>query len=249
MSHILKRYDDSQARYVGSVEKHFSIYEFVLIVVAKFYYIIFAALFGAFLSILYFSFIFPPQYTATAKLYVLGQDQITVDVSAMRADTMLAIDYQEVFKTQEVEDAVRSALRQEAWPYVDYNGLTISNPVGTRILYISYTCANPIYAAEIADAYANAGLQFMKESMHTREARIFSNALIPDERDSMGAKGFALTGCILGMEFAVCVLFIIFTLDERPKKPEDIMSTVDIPTFAVIPKSRQKKLISFRQHG
>ena len=139
MSHILKRYDDSQAHYVGSVEKHFSIYEFVLVAVAKFYYIILAAFFGAFLSILYFSFIFSPQYTATAKLYVLGQDQITVDVSAMRADTMLAIDYQEVFKTQEVEDAVRSALRQEAWPYVDYNGLTISNPVGTRILYISYT--------------------------------------------------------------------------------------------------------------
>ena len=52
------------------------------------------------------------------------------------------------------------------------------------------------------------------------------------------SKGFAAMGFILGTALAVCVIFLKFTFDDRPRKPQDIEVSAGIPTLAIVPKSK-----------
>ena len=227
--------------------KQFSIFEFLLIVLSKLPGILLAAVLGLLMAYAGVKHMVTPVYTATAKLYVLGQDQLSGDFSdliEMRAGTMLAVDYQEVFKTWELEDAVCSAVGVDASKEEMYENLSVYNPEGTRILYISYTCEDPQLAADIANAFAHAAREFMTARMESQEAKIFSAALPPTENTGMGTTGYSVMGFLLGGALAVCLVFLLFAMDDRPKRPGDILEAADIPTLALIPTiaaSSQKK--------
>ena len=116
--------------------------------------------------------------------------------------------------------------------------MEVSNPVGTRVLYISYTSEDPNAAAEAANAYAQAGREFMFAAMDIPQPVLFSAAVPPGESSGMGQKSFAAMGFILGTALAVCVIFLKFTFDDRPRKPQDIEVSAGIPTLAIVPKSK-----------
>lgn len=220
-------------------KKQFSIGEFLLLLFSKLPYVILAALLGAMLSLYYSSNVLAPLYTATAKLYALGQEKIDMNLLSIRAGTLLAIDYQEVFKTWEIQKGTEASLGTEDCQKIQPDRLEIDNPEGTRVLYISYTCEDPQLAANAANAYALAGQKFMSGTMHIQQPLLFSDAIPPSERTSMGQKGFAAMGFLWGTAFAVWIIFMKFTFDDHPHRPEDIEAAAGIPTLAIIPKSQR----------
>ena len=196
-----------------------------------------AALLGAGLSLCYFKMMVPPRYTATAKLYITGQETLNLKLLSIRTGTLLTVDYQEVFKTWEVQENAADFLGSES-QLLRPEQVEVSNPVGTRVLYISYTSEDPNAAAEAANAYAQAGREFMFAAMDIPQPVLFSAAVPPGESSGMGQKGFAAMGFILGTALAVCVIFLKFTFDDRPRKPQDIEVSAGIPTLAIVPKSK-----------
>lgn len=220
-------------------KKQFSIGEFLLLLFSKLPYVILAALLGTMLSLYYSRSVLAPLYTATAKLYVLGQEKIDRNLISVRAGTLLAIDYQEVFQTWEIQEEVEASLGSEGCQEIQPDRLSIENPEGTRVLYISYTCEDPQLAAKTANAYALAGQKFMLGTMPVQQPLLFSEAIPPSERASMGQKGFAAMGFLWGTAFAVWIFFMKFTFDDHPHRPEDIEAAAGIPTLAIIPKSQR----------
>lgn len=220
-----------------SRKKQFLIGEFLLVLLSKAFYIVLAAILGAGISLWYSNAVLSPLYTATSKLYVLGQEKIDISLLSIRTGTLLAIDYQEVFQTWEIQNDVMDSLGPEDRRQLQLDQLDVSNPDGTRVLYISYTCEDPNAAARIANAFALAGRTFMSSTMDIPQPIFLSVAIPPHESSSMGAKGFAVMGFIWGSAFAVCVIFLKFTFDDHPHRPEDIESAAGIPILAVIPKS------------
>lgn len=218
-------------------KKQFSIWEFFLLLLSKAPYIVLAALLGAGLSLCYFKMMVPPRYTATAKLYITGQETLNLKLLSIRTGTLLTVDYQEVFKTWEVQENAADFLGSES-QLLRPEQVEVSNPVGTRVLYISYTSEDPNAAAEAANAYAQAGREFMFAAMDIPQPVLFSAAVPPGESSGMGQKGFAAMGVILGTALAVCVIFLKFTFDDRPRKPQDIEVSAGIPTLAIVPKSK-----------
>lgn len=218
-------------------KKQFSIWEFLLLLRAKVPYIVLSALFGAGLSLCYFNWILPPRYTATAKLYVAGQETFGMNLLSIRTGNLLAIDYQEIFKTWELQESVADILGAES-SLLRPEQVEISNPAGTRVLYISCTAEDPQAAAEIANAYALAGQKFMFATMRISQPILFSEAIPPDESSGMGQKSFTAMGFIWGASLAVCAIFLRFTFDDRPHKPQDIEAAAGIPTLAIVPKSK-----------
>ena len=75
---------------------------------------------------------------------------------------------------------------------------------------------------------------FYKEEFEKLGAEV----LVATADGSMGQKGFAAMGFILGTALAVCVIFLKFTFDDRPRKPQDIEVSAGIPTLAIVPKSK-----------
>ena len=218
-------------------KKQFSIWEFFLLLLSKAPYIVLAALLGAGLSLCYFKMMVPPRYTATAKLYITGQETLNLKLLSIRTGTLLTVDYQEVFKTWEVQENAADFHGSES-QLLRPEQVEVSNPVGTRVLYISYTSEDPNAAAEAANAYAQAGREFMFAAMDIPQPVLFSAAVPPDESSGMGQKGFAAMGFIWGTALAVCVIFLKFTFDDRPRKPQDIEVSAGIPTLAIVPKSK-----------
>lgn len=200
-------------------------------------YIVLAALLGAGLSLCYFKMMVPPRYTATAKLYITGQETLNLKLLSIRTGTLLTVDYQEVFKTWEVQENAADFLGSES-QLLRPEQVEVSNPVGTRVLYISYTSEDPNAAAEAANAYAQAGRGvYVCGDGHSAAGLVFGGGPA-GESSGMGQKGFAAMGFILGTALAVCVIFLKFTFDDRPRKPQDIEVSAGIPTLAIVPKSK-----------
>lgn len=123
-------------------KKQFSIWEFFLLLLSKAPYIVLAALLGAGLSLCYFKMMVPPRYTATAKLYITGQETLNLKLLSIRTGTLLTVDYQEVFKTWEIQENAADFQGSES-QLLRPEQVEVSNPVGTRVLYISYTSEDP----------------------------------------------------------------------------------------------------------
>ena len=212
---------------------------------SKCYIVIIAALIGAIwmgVMNVYFS---QPVYSATSKLYIVGQTGRDI-IDDLQIGTVLTMDYPEVFKTWEVHQMVNEILGIE-YPYSQLQSmLTVVNPEDTRIMYITIRHQDAQMAADIANAYVVAAKRFIMESMLTDEPTTFSVALVPSEPSSSSTTSQIIKGFLLGTVLAGGLLVLAFVLDTRPKSPEDIMNCSGLPTLAVIPvglegKSKRKR--------
>lgn len=176
-----------------------------------------------------------PTYTATAKLYILGQAGSSINLNSLQIGTVLTMDYQEVFKTWEVHEMVRQEL-DLPYSYSQLQSMvTISNPEDTRVLYITVMNPDAQLAADIANAYAKAAKTFILETMDSEAPSSFSVALTPGNANSIGRSSYIAIGFLLGTLLSVGVIALHFVFDDRPRGPEDVEETCGLPTLAVIP--------------
>lgn len=175
-----------------------------------------------------------PIYTATSKLYIVGQSGMSI-LTDLQIGSFLTMDYQEVFKTWEVHQMVNDELGTD-YSYSMLQGMvTVENPEGTQVLYITVRNPDAQMAADIANAYGNAAKRFITQTMGTDEPSTFSVALVPSVASSRSVTSGVVRGILLGTALVVGVLVLLFLMDNRPKSPEDIMKAAGIPTLAVIP--------------
>ena len=221
-------------------------------VLGKIHYVVLAAILGTLLAFAYVHFFYEPTYAATAKLYIQNTNGISVSVGDMQVASNLTLDYQEVFKTWDVEEAVEAAMPEitAAWnapdspfpPYVpeefELHELSLSNPNSTRVLYISVKHPRGEVAIEIANAYAEKALSFIMARMgNAYEPTEFSAAKYA-ETVGMSKTRYLLLGFIGGAGIVVVALVLLFLMDDRPHTPDDITKMAGIPTLAVVPREQ-----------
>jgi len=197
-----------------------------------------AAVFG------YSAYVSVPSYTATSKLYIVNPNSTGINIADLQLGTVLALDYQEVFKTWEVHELVREELQLPYSYDVMQSMIRVTNPEDTRILYISATYPDAQMAADIANAYAKAAKTFIINTMRAEEPSDFSIALVPGTAQTVGKLSSIIKGFLLGSVLAVGVLTLLFVLDERPRTPESISMYGGIPTLAVLPSVKDVRRIN-----
>ena len=241
---ILNRMDDQSrqgqqpGRGPGNPEdaaKTIDLVELFYYLLSKLHFIILGMVVGALLLGSYASSRAVPIYTATSKLYILGQTGTNI-MADLQIGTVLTLDYQEVFKTWEVHQMVNEQLGLD-YSYSRLQGmLNVENPENTRVLYITVRDTDAQRAADIANAYATAAKKFIAQTMDMDEPSSFSIALVPSVAVGISVTGYIIRGILLGTVLVGGILVLIFLLDNRPKSPDDIMRCANIPTLAVIPK-------------
>ncbi|MBQ8201323.1 MAG: hypothetical protein IJZ74_06115 [Clostridia bacterium] len=216
----------------------FDVMELFFHVLGKIKYVILAALLGTLLAGLYVQYKVVPYYQATSKLYILNQSGISVSMSDLQVASTLTLDYQEVFKTWEVHEMVRSDLNLD-YSYAQLQSmLTISNPSDTRLLYITVRHTDPQMAMEIANSYARAAKNFIYQVMEGDEPNEFSIALVPGSAVGMSKSRYMMLGFLGGACLVTAILVLQFLLDDRPHTPDDITKMAGIPTLAVVPREQ-----------
>ena len=251
---ILSRMDDKsrQGQQPGqrpgnpqSTAQTIDLVELFYYLLSKLHFIILGMVIGALLLGTYASSRVVPIYTATSKLYIMGQTGTNI-IADLQIGSVLTMDYQEVFKTWEVHQMVNEQLGLN-YGYSQLQGmLSVENPEDTRVLYITIRDTDAQRAADIANAYAAAAKKFITQTMDTDEPSTFSIALVPSVAGGTSITGYIIRGILLGTVLACGILVLIFLLDNRPKSPEDIMRYANIPTLAVIPK--HPELYGDKQH-
>ena len=251
---ILNRMDDQSrqgqqpGRGPGNPEdaaKTIDLVELFYYLLSKLHFIILGMVVGALLLGSYASSRAVPIYTATSKLYIMGQTGTNI-IADLQIGSVLTMDYQEVFKTWEVHQMVNEQLGLN-YGYSQLQGmLSVENPEDTRVLYITIRDTDAQRAADIDNAYAAAAKKFITQTMDTDEPSTFSIALVPSVAGGTSITGYIIRGILLGTVLAGGILVLIFLLDNRPKSPEDIMRYANIPTLAVIPK--HPELSGDKQH-
>ena len=189
-----------------------------------------------------------PMYSATSKLYMLGSSGSTISLADMQINSMLTMDYQEIFKTWELHEMVRTELDLPYTYSQMQSMISISNPEDTRILYITARHSNAQMASSIANAYANAAKKFILQTMDTEEPSVFSVALVPSVASVVSTTQRATMGFLLGAVLAVGVFTLLFVLDDRPHAPEELARETGVPTLAVLPVVKEQKKQSGKNH-
>lgn len=221
--------------------KTIDLVELMYHVISKIHYVLVCALVGAIIMVVQAA-TSVPVYSATAKLYIVGSQGATINVTDLQLGSMLTMDYEEVFRTWEVHEMVRSQLGVDYTYSQLQSMISVGNPEDTRILYITARHANAQMAADIANAYASAARTFILQTMDTEEPNLFSVALVPSVASVVSKASNAVKGFMLGAVLAVGIIVLLFVIDDRPRTPEHIQQAADIPTLAVIPVVSKKTL-------
>ncbi len=198
------------------------------------YIVICAVLFGI-VGGCYATYFTTPTYSATAKLYILGQTDSSVNLNSLQIGTVLTMDYQEVFKTWEVSEMVRSELDLD-YSYGQLQSmLTVKNPEDTRVLYITIVNTDAQLAIDIANAYAKAVQTFIAKNLDGEAPISFSTAQSTGLANYTGRSSYIAVGFIFGMLASIVIVTIRFVFDDRPMSPEDVEESSGLATLAVIP--------------
>lgn len=238
---LLQAVEKPQQKAEEPKEFEIDLIELFFWVLSKIHYVIIVALIGAIIMGMNASKAIP-MYSATSKLYIVGNQGTALNVADLQMGSMLTMDYEEVFRTWEVHEMVRSQLGLN-YSYSQLQGmLSISNPEDTRVLLITVRNPDAHLAADLANAYAAAAKTFILQTMDSEEPNVFSVALVPSvasrvSKATEAAKGFLIGAAVMG---ALLVLF--FVLDDRPRTPEHIQKAADIPTLAVIPAVSKEEM-------
>lgn len=194
-----------------------------------------AGLVGFIFAIAYTYLIVVPQYQSTAKLYVLSSKDSVLNLADMQFGNYLASDYQEVFKTWEVNEKIRTNLGLD-YSYSKLQSMvTISNPKDTRILYITVTSPSSQEAAAIANEYAKVVSEFISQTMATETPNTFSTALKSLRPITPNKTKNVFQGVVIAVLASMAIMAASFIFNDKVKSPEDIGKSTGMPTLAVVP--------------
>lgn len=223
-------------------------------ILSKIHYVIIAAVLCTILAGVYAEYGVVPVYRATSKLYIVNSSGVQVSVSDLQIASTLTRDYLEVFNNWVVHEKVIEKLDlKDEYSYSKLQSMiSVKNPEGTRLLYISATHPDPQMAMDLANAYAEAAQEFIYNVMEREEPNEFAPALLPTTPEGMGRTRYMLLGFIGGAALVVVVIMMMFLLDDRPHTPDDITQMAGIPTLAVVPRAqnmpkRHKRVIKHKE--
>lgn len=215
----------------------------------KIVWIILPALIGGILMGVISYKVLKPTYQATSKLYIVGSDT-TISLSDLQLGSNLTADYQEVFRNWHVHEIVSQRLHatkgyEEDMLSVTGNkttgSITVTNPQGTHVLYITAVAKDPVMAKDIADTYAEVAREFIAAKMDMREPNIFEEARLGLQIGPNKTRNIML-GLLLGGLLAVAVITIQFLLDDRIRTEEDITKSTGLATLGMVPLQDTQKL-------
>ena len=200
----------------------------------KIHWIIICALIGTLIAGLWVFKFVTPIYEATSKIYIIGSDT-TISLTDLQIGTILAADYQEVFKNWHVHELVDKRLNLD-YSYSKLAGMiTITNPQNTHVIYVTVKSPDPQEAKLIADTYAQVAREFIAAKMDMREPNIFEEAKLPDRPVSPNKTRDIIIGFALGALLAIGIISIKFFSDDRILTSENITRVGNLATLGMVP--------------
>ena len=206
----------------------------------KSYWIIAAAIIGATLAGVYSYRNQVPMYSATSKIYIASSDT-SISISDLQLGSYMAPDYQEVFKTWHLHEMVDQKLGLNYSYGRLASMVSVDNPAGTHVLYITVRSTDPVECKTLADAYADVTREFIAAKMDMREPTLFEEARVPAAPYGPNRTRTITIGLLMGALFAAGIIALFYWLDDRIRTQEDVSKCCNMPNLGMVPLQEGQK--------
>ena len=150
------------------------------------------------------------------------------------------MDYQEVFKIAQIHETVKEKMLTEHGVSKPDYSVSVSNPKGSHLLYITVSSGNPEEAKLIADAYSEVVQTYIEKQMELRKPQILESAQIPLKPVTPDIGSIVLKAAGIGALAAIAVLVFLFLLDNKIRTGEDVEKATGLATFGMLPRQSAK---------
>lgn len=190
----------------------------------------------------YTFFLARPQYTANTVLFVWQNQSTDSTGSTMTYNDLLinqnlVSDYRELCKSRAVTSLVAEA---NGLGPTDTAALTskidVTTMSNTRLLLITVTDTDPVFAANVANSVATAFQKVVVEKMGAENVQVIDTALVPSSPSSPNKPMNMLIALIVGLAAGVGLAFLIDFLDGTVKTIEEIETITGKTLLGVVPE-------------
>ncbi len=204
---------------------------------SKKFLIIFTALFFGTLSLIASIFLMDPAYTATTRVYVVGQSSESVTTQDLQAGSYLVKDYQEIIKSSEVLSKVIA--KEESPLSTDElsNMISVVVPTDTRVISISVESKDPKEAAQLTNSVREVAADKIKEVTKVQDVTTLEEAQVPEKPSSPNTKRNVVIGALLGAFVAILGVLLTEVLDDRVKRAEDVEEVLGLTLLGLVPNT------------
>jgi len=190
----------------------------------------------------YTFFLARPQYTANTVLFVWQSQGTDTSGSTMTYNDLifnekLVSDYRELCKSRAVTSKVAelNGLDPTATAALT-SKIDVTTKSNTRLLLITVTDTDPVFAANVANTVATVFQEVVVEKMGAENVQVIDTALIPSAPSSPNKPMNMLIALIVGLAAGVGLAFLIDFLDGTVKTIEEIETITGKTLLGVVPE-------------
>ena len=212
--------------------------EILYALLRKLWIIIGALVIGGAIGGAYSYFLLTPQYTSTAKIYVLTKETTLTSLADLQIGTQLTQDYKTIITGRSVMEEVVDKLHLD----MDYKNLVkkieVENPKDTRILSISAQDPDAEMAKKIVDTTAEVASDYVGEIMEMTPPKLIESGEVAVKKTSPSNTKNAAIGALIAAFLVCAYISLTVILNDTIQSEEDVEKYLELPVLAVIPESK-----------
>lgn len=217
-------------------EKEVELKELLFLFYRKLWILIIVGLLGAVGVCTYSIYLMDPEYTSTAKVYVISrQEDDKTTINDIQTGTQLTKDYMVIAKSRSITEVVINQLNLDLTHEQLIKHYKVSSPYDTRILEITATYNDPQIAKRLADAIAAVSAERMVSVMEMKKANVFEKGNLPKEPSGPNVILNTILGGLGGIILSSGVILLRYMMNDSIKSAEDIEKYLGLTTLSAIP--------------
>jgi capsular polysaccharide biosynthesis protein len=219
-------------------EIEFDLLQMACYVVKKWWVVVLVALIFGIVGYLGSKLLITPEYTTNCRIYIYQKDDqqnVTMDYTNLQIATQICNDCEIIITGQNVTKVVIDNLDLKMSASALSNRIKVESENNTRILQLEYTDTDPERAAAILNEICNVASGQIKNIMAVDAVKTIYAAEVPTTPSSDGPVKHAVIVAAIGVVLAVCVLVVLFLMDDTIRSEEDVTRFLGLSTLAAIP--------------
>lgn len=178
-----------------------------------------------------------PQYTASAKIYIVSaSNDSVVNLSDLQLGSQLTADYQDLMKSRPILEEVVDSLDLDMTYQQLANMISITNSKDTRILKVSVTGPSPQQAADIANELSRQAIIYLPKIMECDEPNMVEDAIVPMNKTSPSYSKNTMLGAIGAAALYCGYLLVRYLMNDTFITPDDVERCFGVRPLASIPE-------------
>lgn len=239
-----------QNRNQARTEDTIDLVEVFYLMLEHFWQIVLCTLAGGIVAFAVTHFLITPQYSASAKIYIVSaSNNSVVNLSDLQLGSQLTADYKDLMLSRPILEEVIEQLDLSMGYQQLSSMINIVNNKDTRILKISVTSTSPKQAADIANELSRQAIIFLPKIMECDEPNVVEEAIVPKYKISPSYSKNTMLGAMGAAVLYCSYLLIRYLMNDTFMTPDDVERYFGVRPLATIPEGNLGGFNAKRKRG